>query len=112
MCRADALLARPRERQGARARGEISRRQGNGRPLAGPAVWHEATGEGGPVQMTGALAFLKPLRGFTAAGLVGAGAGCGADPEMTGATGAWADVALGVAVGTAAGIGDSGFMFV
>ena len=43
---------------------------------------------GGAVQATGALLLLLPLRGFTAAGLVGTGAGCGAAPEITGAAGA------------------------
>lgn len=61
--------------------------------------------------MTGALFFLEALRGFTDAGLVGTGAGCGAAPEITGAAGACADVAVGAAVGTAAGIGDSVLIF-
>ena len=46
------------------------------------------------------------------AGLAATGVGCGADPEMIGAAGAWADVAEGVAAGTATGVGDSMFMMI
>jgi hypothetical protein len=51
------------------------------------------------------------LRGFTVAGLVATGGvGSGAGPEMIGAAGAWAEVAEGIAAGTATGVGDSMFM--
>ena len=40
------------------------------------------------------------------------GFGWGADPEMIGAAGAWADVADGVAAGAATGVVDSGFILI
>jgi len=56
--------------------------------------------------------FFLALRGFTKVGLVVTGFGCGADPEMIGAAGAWADVAVGVAAGAATGVVDSVFILI